>query len=320
MEISTYFERLAWPSGEEADVFYAQTIPGEIGARVAVDRHGRPAVLIRGIPLFPLCNFRLKYLEVSVRCDCRVSTDGEARAEDFVAILLRTQDRALKKYFFSIITTFLSTLEGAHSNAQRELAYQSLLEIFRSLNDEPMSTIQGLWSELFVIAESQNIPVMVDAWHHAPGDRFDFTSGSERLEVKSSKLQSRVHTFAAFQLIPDFGTRITIASLFTMESSCGCSIQQLINTINEGLTSPEHCLKLTRIVARTLGRGIAQAMEAQFDAHIARSSLCFYDAADVPKIEAVDIPMRVSDVHFKSDLSNIRPICFPTIFISSPSL
>lgn len=308
MEINTYFKRLVRPSDGGANAFNALTIPGRIGARVAIDQQGRPAVLIPDIPVFPLSNFRLKYLEVSVRCNCRVTSDGNTRTEDFVLILFRAMDAVLIQYFFSILTIFLTTLDGAQSNTLREKAYQSLLEIFRSLNDEPMSTVQGLWSELFLISESQNILALVNAWHHSPNDRFDFTLGNEQLEVKSSKIQARVHTFAAFQLIPDGDTHIVIASLFAIESSSGSSLQQLVNSINGALADSELRLKLDRIVARTLGRGVVQAMQIQFDVQIARNSLCFYNAADVAKIEAANIPARVSDVHFKSDLSNCRPI------------
>lgn len=308
MEINTYFERLIRPFDEGTDAFHALALPGDTGSRIAIDQQGRPAMLIRDIPIIPLSNFRLKYLEVSVRRGCRVRLASEERTEDFVLILFRAVDPTLTQYFFSIIRTFLLTLESARSDAQQEQAYHSLLEIFRSLNDEPLSTIQGLWSELFVINESQNTTALVNAWHHTPGARFDFTSGSERLEVKSSKIQARIHTFAAFQLIPDAGVNITIASLFAIESSSGLSLQQLVDQINDKLAEPELCLKLERIVARTLGRGIAQAMKVQFDTQVARNSLSFYDSVDVPRIEAVNIPARVSDVHFKADLSRTKPI------------
>jgi hypothetical protein len=308
MEITTYFEQLVRPSGAGADTFHALTLPGDNDVRIAVDQQGRPAVLIRDIPGFPLSNFRLKYLELSVRRGCQIISDGKTRIEDFILILFRAADPALTQYFFSIISTFLTTLDSARSNVQREQAYNSLLEIFRSLNEEPLSTVQGLWSELFVISNSNNIPALVDAWHHTPSDRFDFTSGRERLEVKSSRILVRVHTFAAFQLIPDVDTRIIVASLFVIDSPTGKTLQQLADLINRSLNDPALRLKLERIIARTLGRGITQSIQARFDVQIAKNSLCFYNATDVPRIEAASIPARVYDVHFKSDLSIIRPI------------
>lgn len=308
MEITTYFEQLARPTVDSAHTFNALALPDFKGVRIAVDQQGRPAILIHDVPEFPLSNFRLKYIEISVRRNCRIKSNDETRIEDFVLILFRSTEPALTQYFFSIISIFIMTLDGARSNAQREQAYRSLLEIFRSLNDDPLSTIQGLWSELFLISNSNNISVLVDAWHHSPSDRFDFTLGKERIEVKSSKILSRIHTFAAFQLIPDAGTRIIIASIFTIESPTGKALQQLADLINGALDDPVLRLKLERIIARTLGRGIVQSTQVQFDAQIAKNSLCFYDAAEVPRIEAANIPVRVSDVHFKSDLSAIRSI------------
>lgn len=308
MDIDTSFKQLVRPILAGVDAYNALPLPGHIGVKVAIDEQGHPAILIRDIPAFALSNFRLKYLELSLRRRCQVTADGLIRIEDFVLILLRTTDITLTHYFFSILETFLDTLNVLNDDTQREGAYHTLLEIFRSLNEEPLSTVQGLWSELFVICENGNISRLVNAWHQLPSDRFDFTSGNERLEVKSSKAMTRLHTFAAFQLIPEADTIITVASLYAIESSSGWSIQQLSNIIKDELKEPVLQLKLERIIAKTLGRGIDQSIKVQFDVQIARKSLCFFNAIDIPKIEITNIPVQVSDVHFKADLSEIRPI------------
>jgi hypothetical protein len=44
-------------------------------------------------------------------------------------------------------------------------------------------------------------------------------------------------------------------------------------------------------------------VEERFDRQLAASSLCFYEAADVPAID-VPIPREISEIRFRADLSD----------------
>ena len=66
--------------------------------------------------------------------------------------------------------------------------------------------------------------------------------------------------------------------------------------------------KLQIQIAMTLGKSISDSVKIKFDFQLAKYSLRFYKAEDVPKICFVDVPPLVTDVRFKSDLTDIGTI------------
>src|SRR4029078_3598315 len=93
-------------------------------------------------------------------------------------------------------------------------AIATIVELFRSLQAPPRKSVQGLWSELFLIAEARHPTLLLRAWHATPGDRYDFNLGTARLEVKSVAGAVRHHHFSLAQLSPTGGTTALVASLF----------------------------------------------------------------------------------------------------------
>lgn len=49
-------------------------------------------------------------------------------------------------------------------------------------------------------------------------------------------------------------------------------------------------------------------MRMKFDFQLAKDSLLFYKAEDIPKISFDNVPSLVTDVRFKSDLTDIKTI------------
>ena len=66
--------------------------------------------------------------------------------------------------------------------------------------------------------------------------------------------------------------------------------------------------KLQIQIAMTLRKSISDSVKIKFDFQPAKYSLRFYKAEDVPKICFVDVPPLVTDVRFKSDLTDIGTI------------
>ena len=82
------------------------------------------------------------------------------------------------------------------------------------MTDSPTNTVNGLWSELFLIENSTNPKELINYWHNLPEEKFDFNAGKERIEVKSSSSFERKHIFSAEQLNPPSDTQVLIASVF----------------------------------------------------------------------------------------------------------
>lgn len=70
---------------------------------------------------------------------------------------------------------------------------------------------------------------------------------------------------------------------------------------------PELQARLNRIVARSLGVNWRDSASVRFDFEFTRASIAFFDAALVPRV-AQPLPWGVSEVRFKSDLSQCEPV------------
>jgi hypothetical protein len=312
MGLVDQFNKINTSIGDSASYFRVEKVPDFPFAKIGVDPAGQAVLLIdyqqneRPIKR----NFRLKYIELSHIRNYKVVESGQILTGNFILVLFRSRDAKLQAYFFSILETFLESL-ALTPVAEQSSCYENMIEIFRALNEDALSTVQGLWGELFVILHSKNPTAMISFWHSSPRELFDFNDGQEKLEVKSSKKSLRIHSFSSDQLSLEIGMRIIIASLFVIENESGESISSLTERMKIKVRDrPELIQKLMSVIAKTLGSSIEESITRKFDFSIANQSLRFYDGADVGKIDRADIPSRVSDVHFQSDLTNLIPIAF----------
>jgi hypothetical protein len=161
---------------------------------------------------------------------------------------------------------------------------------------------------------------MLSAWRPKDSSRFDFSTGDIRLDVKTASGRARAHTFSHDQCNPPPGTVAFVASLFVERSASGLSLQELVRGI-EALAGNDSDLvmKLHEIVAETLGNALQEALNTQFDAKLAASSLHFFDLRAIPAIRG-DPPPAVSDIHFRSDLSGMPIISTEVLAEREPTL
>lgn len=151
--------------------------------------------------------------------------------------------------------------------------------------------------------------MLLNYWHNLPMEKFDFNSGAEKIEVKSNSNFERIHTFSSEQLNPPAETQVLIASIFIRQHSSGQSIQQLVDSITAKVQSDIDLIeKLNSIVFRTLGSSLEQSIKIKFDYNIAKDSLRFYRQQDIVKIEEIHIPNEVTEVRYKSDLTEVNPV------------
>lgn len=146
-------------------------------------------------------------------------------------------------------------------------------------------------------------------WHNIPEEKFDFNSGAEKVEVKSNSNFERIHTFTSEQLNQTEGSQVLIASIFIRQHSNGQSIQQLVEDITKKIQNDiELTDKLNNIIFKTLASSLEQSIKIKFDYNIAKESLKFYRHQDIVKIEEIHIPNEVTEVRYKSDLTEVNPV------------
>lgn len=309
MNLIDLFNTLSIPENN-TNVFNAIAIPEFPEFRIAIDVEGNAVLLLSAtnrIKDIRLKNFRLKYLQLEQNIECKISENGESRLQIFTVITFRTVDRNLLEYFLRIAETLIKTIGAKPTQQQVVDALKSFIEVFKILTDSPTNTVNGLWTELFLIDNASNPQTLLEYWHSIPEEKFDFNAGKERIEVKSSSTFERKHFFSSEQLNPPADTQVLIASVFVKQNNSGLNIQQLSDNISEKLGRDfELTEKLNSIICKTLGSSLEHSIGIKFDYEIARQSLRFYKHQDIRKIELVHIPTEVSEVRYKSDLTETK--------------
>ena len=239
--------------------------------------------------------------------DCVVYRNGDTESGRFSVLSCVEADRITEIYFLRVLEALLPTLGESPDALTVNGAVDRLVELFQALRNAPIKRTQGLWAELLLLAECRNPGELIDAWHTVPHDLYDFGKDNQRLEVKSTLGESRVHHFSLAQLRPPPGIKLLIVSVMVRRVSGGTTILELMDELRYQLSeSPHHLLRLYRLVAMTLGDRWRESASEMFDRAAARHSLAFFQASAVPMVNP-DLPPGVSNVRFVSDLSGQTP-------------
>lgn len=309
MNLIELYDSLSTPEND-TNVFNAISIPEYPKFRIAISCEGNAVLLLsvtNRINDISLKNFRLKYLQLEQNIECKISENETSRLQTFTVITFRSVDRNLQEYFLRIAEILVKAIGINPTQQQVVNSLKRFIEVFKVLTDTPTNTVNGLWAELFLIDNATSPQTLLEYWHIIPEEKFDFNAGTERIEVKSSSTFERNHFFSAEQLNPPADSQVLIASIFVKQNNSGVNIQQLADEISQKLgNNYELTEKLNSIICKTLGNSLEHSIGIKFDYEIAKQSLRFYKYQDISKIEAIDIPTEVSEVRYKSDLTNIK--------------
>lgn len=257
-------------------------------------------------------NIIRELLSVEFDVFCKyIDEEGNSSNGHFSIITLRDKDDYLCKYFVDIFTLILSKLSPKPAKLALSIEIERVISIFSALQEPPKKTLQGLWAELLVIESSHNPDTMVEAWHSDTFSKYDFSLGTDKLEVKSASGEERVHSFSLDQLNPSPNSRLLIASVFVRESgasSTGLSVKDLYDRICRRIDSVEKRIRLYEIIAKTLGNSLSKCGQNHFDYTSATDSLRFYNHKDIPAIDRANVPDNVTCVKFMSNLSYINAV------------
>lgn len=306
-DLARQFATISRPVDAASDLrFSAAPVEEHPCHRIAMDRHGHPALLIgvmdadvTGPPLV------LEHIQMQQGVDCRVTEpDGATETQRFTIVRCTDDDPATREYFLRVGGTLLEALGDEPTSGSVGRTIERLVELFRALTAPPRKSVIGFWAELFVISHSREPSTLVRAWHRLPEERFDFALADERLEVKAAVGRVRRHHFSLEQLLPVPRAEVLIASLLVERSSAGPSVSELIESIRSELAGEAaQVLHVDTVVALTLGSAWRRAMDERFDGNLAASELAFFEPSVIPK-PAGGMPPEVTEVHFRSNLTS----------------
>jgi hypothetical protein len=181
---------------------------------------------------------------------------------------------------------------------------QSLLDLFRALNGPDGREIAGLWAELFVITQANDIPAAVRAWHADTFELFDFSWPDVVLEVKAAQGTIRTHEFGLDQLNPpnDLGL---VASLLLRPLTTGVGVMDLATKIDAALQGESELRqRLWENFAEALGTEFESKLDRRFDPSFAERNITLFDMKDVPAPDRPADP-RVTSIRFRSDMTTV---------------
>ena len=302
---------LGTPPSSEGRAYEAVRIAHDSRYRVGRDSEGNAVVLIEttgsaGAAALP--DFEGRHLQINHGLNCAITMAGaEVERGRFSVVKCVEADDLLNDRFFDAIETLLRSLGEMPATEELRQVVAGLIELFRLATQPSRGTVQGLWAELWLIAQAREPEVLLDAWHSDPTDVYDFNSGAERIELKSAGQRIRRHHFSHRQLTPPAGTRVTIGSVFVESSGGGSTIAALVERIRRRVTQPRARRRLDHVVAATLGADWRSGMEAAFDSQVASESLQFFEVRAIPSIPP-GFPAAVSGIRYVSDLSDVEAL------------
>jgi hypothetical protein len=244
----------------------------------------------------------LRFIDVEFSRECEIATDGAgATVGTYTIVRLNENDP-------DVVRLFLRLLEEAFcrgsifNNRQIGDKILELADLFGRL-ENAAGDILGLWGELYVIGEAENVLSAVSCWCSHKNAKYDFVANEFALEVKTTVKSKRQHTFSIEQLRPVNAFEVYITSLQLIETSSGKTFPDLLESILAQIESDDlrsaflnHCLVKG---GRDLYRN-SLSLQPFPD----KSSLAILDANDIP-VPYLEAGTPISNVRFDVDLSGI---------------
>jgi hypothetical protein len=312
IDLKKIYDKLPLPQKPSSHSFSAKAIKGFENHRIAKNFNDTPSLLIfisESDQDFFVANQNLFNIRVTHNVKCVIETGKKVSQNNFSVVSYIGQNDDVKDVFLKTCQVLIKSLGQNPSNKKIKQTVDKFIELFKAIKEPPKKSIQGLWSELFFIEQSNFPEKVILGWHSIPEEKFDFSFDKLRVEVKSSASESRTHHFSSTQLDPINDIEIIIVSILVNINVAGLSIIDLMKKINSKLDDfPKQREKLHLLVYSTLGIDNEKVNEIKFNYELAKESLRLYKSEDIPKIKSTNIPKEVSNVRFTSNLINSKPL------------
>jgi hypothetical protein len=260
--------------------YAALQIPWALPYRVALNSDDRPCLLIdtaKASGTVGLPDTAGEHLETRHGRRCEIlEQDGTRWSGAFTIVTCLSDDERLQGYFLDVADTLIRVLGQEPTEPQLRGVIAGLMDLFRALRAPARKAAHGLWAELFVAASASDSSRLLGAWHPTYTDPFDFSEGTQRIEVKGSADRTRRHHFKLEQLSPPAGTEVLVASVFVSPVGHGTSIRDLVVELKNKVSEhPDLPSRIDRVTSEALGETLLSSIDLQFDRELAEDSLAF---------------------------------------------
>ena len=298
------FKKLETPSEKQEDIYKTELILGK-HHRLGKNYKGQPSILINtkknneSVAPYRGMSIRLKF-----NINCKIHEENEK--QNYTILSCISNDEQIIKIFLDICQTTISQLGKEPTPKEISEKTQMLIDLFKEMPNK-LSSIVGLWGELFLIASSKNITKCLEAWHQHAEDKYDFYDNNEALEVKCTTQTDRKHKFKHDQLVSNLKDHYVASIMISDDPNKGLSVVDLYEDIKKRCKLDNLNNKLKKIFFKIVGKTPYEELnEYRYSFDYSKKNLMYYKLKDISTL--VNEDDSVTDISYKVDLSRKKNV------------
>jgi len=298
------FKKLETPSEKQEDIYKTELILGKYH-RLGKNYKGQPSILINtkknneSVAPYRGMSIRLKF-----NINCKIHEENEK--QNYTILSCISNDEQIIKIFLDICQTTISQLGKEPTPKEISEKTQMLIDLFKEMPNK-LSSIVGLWGELFLIASSKNITKCLEAWHQHAEDKYDFYDNNEALEVKCTTQTDRKHKFKHDQLVSNLKDHYVASIMISDDPNKGLSVVDLYEDIKKRCKLDNLNNKLKKIFFKIVGKTPYEELnEFRYSFDYSKKNLMYYKLKDISTL--VNEDDSVTDISYKVDLSRKKNV------------
>jgi len=298
------FKKLETPTEKKEDIYKTQLILGKYH-RLGKNYNGLPSILINtkknneSVAPYKGMSIRLRF-----NINCKIHEENEK--QNYTILSCISKDEQIIKIFLDICQTTISQLGKEPTPKEISEKTQMLIDLFKEMPNK-LSSIVGLWGELFLIASSRNIAKSLEAWHQHAEDKYDFFDNNEALEVKCTSKTDRKHTFKHDQLISNLKDHYVASIMISDDPTKGLSVVDLYEDIKKRCKLDNLNNKLKKIFFKIVGKTPYEELnEYRYNFDYSKKNVMYYKLKDISTL--VNEDDSVTDISYKVDLSRKKNV------------
>jgi len=248
------------------------------------------------------------YESVNFICEFKQVEIKNKKKVDFY-FLLELTNRKLIEVFIFWVDSLIQNIDSKTTCSDQINQWISEYILLMQSAEDKSKDIQGLWSELLLIAKSSNVEYYMNSWHSNKLDKLDFTDGSVALDVKSTSLETREHK-TNFNQLSKYPQTYIASFLGITESDNGISILDLKTEIISEIDNQDLIKKLNKQIMSVLGLSSSfnQDISKKFNHEMALENLNVYDVSSFGEYVTVPHYVKKHSLSFKINLDNELPV------------
>ena len=298
------FKKLETPSEKQEDIYKTELILGKYH-RLGKNYKGQPSILINtkknneSVAPYKGMSIRLRF-----NINCKIHEENEK--QNYTILSCISNDEQIIKIFLDICQTTISQLGKEPTPKEISEKTQMLIDLFKEMPNK-LSSIVGLWGELFLIASSKNITKCLEAWHQHAEDKYDFYDNNEALEVKCTTQTDRKHKFKHDQLVSNLKDHYVASIMISDDPNKGLSVVDLYEDIKKRCKLDNLNNKLKKIFFKIVGKTPYEELnEYRYSFDYSKKNLMYYKLKDISTL--INEDDSVTDISYKVDLSRKKNV------------